>query len=180
MPQKVDRCVEKVLDKNPELDEENAFAICNASIKGEYKADGYAVQDLSNLGVKAEEFNEICTETKWEPITEGSWVHHDGEMLLYDKQWIEGFVPKGEFEGYTIGTEGDPGEEESFTAFMDAIADIGDAWQVRNGELYTWPEDSDDFPRHDPVIKIIGVPQEEFDSILDRFNVEFMNISEGL
>lgn len=89
----------------------------------------------------------------------------------------DGVQEKGEFETSVLGTDGVPGDRQSFESFLDALVDAGaDVFTIRNGELQVWPDDSIDDA--DPRIQVVGIPDSEVLNILDRFNLEFMKTPE--
>lgn len=77
---------------------------------------------------------------------------------------------------WTLGTDGVAGDEDDVHAFLDDLVDAGaDVWQLRNDELYTWPED-DGFPTADPYIHVAGIEEEELRDLIEEHDVGFMRI----
>lgn len=176
MPKEVEECVRSVLEDNPSYTESRAWAICNAQMKGE--TDSLEVHEMSEIGLEDEHLEAV---DGWEQKEDGIWSNNEEGIIVYKQDIWENAGMKGMYEGYTLGTDGDPGDEEAVNSFLDALESEGaDIWQVRNGELFTWPEDSESFPIHDPSIKVVGIDEETLQNVLDRFNVDFMSMSEGV
>lgn len=179
--EKVESCVRQL--KQEGHDEQSAFAICEASMKAELTEEGRAEALEIAEDVKGEEES---IGDAFERVVHAAGLYADEEREEEEEEEEEDEKEeqdeadqKGEFEGYHLGTDGDPGEGDDVHAFFDALVDAGaDVWQVRNGELFVWPDD--DFPIHDPAINVIGIPGDEFDELLEAHEVEFMSVTEGV
>lgn len=99
------------------------------------------------------------------------------DVTLVEHVEFDGLGEKAEFEPSVLGTDGVPGDRQSFESFLDALVDAGaDVFTVRNSELQVWPEDNIDDA--DPHLQVVGIPDSEVLEILERFNLDFMNTPE--
>lgn len=104
----------------------------------------------------------------------------DGDVQYIDTIGTDE-VAKGEYDVSQFGTDGDPTDDaDELWAFFDALDEAGaDVWTVRNGQLFTWPEnspenDNDPMPIHDGRWDVTGITDEEWHEIYDKYDVHFL------
>jgi len=136
MPKRVEKCVESVLEDNPEYSESRAWAICKAQQEAE--TEDVVVRALSETPVFAPELDQLTEES-------GEWVcqERDGTVA-----WI------GTADGVAVFEEADqfaadvyritqPGTEGPATAgaLLGLAVDLPNAGVIVDWNIDAWPDD---------------------------------------
>ena len=80
MPEKVDDCVESVLEDNPDYSESRAYAICNAEMNAGDDVTDIEVESLADLDVTADELDALADDS-------ADWQAHDTDA---GRVWTDG------------------------------------------------------------------------------------------
>jgi hypothetical protein len=104
MPEQVERCVDSVLEENPDYPESRAWAICNAQFEAEVE-EIPEVHRLGETDLMAEGLDQLCEKRP------GEWVRVESESAV---AWI------GRQTGATIYTETESEERPGGYAYPDA------------------------------------------------------------
>jgi hypothetical protein len=145
MPQPVEKCVESVLEDNPNHSESRAYAICKAQHEADADRPDVTVEPLGAVTFEADELDAVVAEspdwTRHESVQGVVWVDSVSGVAVYesaetDVQAPDDFV----VDVIQIVQEGDEGPVEA-GALLGIGTDMPNAGVYVDWNIDAWPDD---------------------------------------